>query len=68
VPDDHLVLRIDTALDLSWLRSEIVPHYSSMGGARRFDPELMVRMPVVGYVIAIRSDRLICHEVQVNLT
>src|SRR5665647_951871 len=31
VPDDHLVRKIDTALDLSWLRSELAPHYSSMG-------------------------------------
>jgi transposase len=31
------------------------------------DPELMIRMLVVGYVFAIRSERLICREVQVNL-
>jgi hypothetical protein len=31
VPEDHLVRKIDTALDLSWLRSELAPHYSSMG-------------------------------------
>jgi hypothetical protein len=31
VPDDHLVRRIDAALDLSWLRSEVASHYSSMG-------------------------------------
>jgi hypothetical protein len=31
VPEDHLVRKIDTALDLSWLRSELSPHYSSMG-------------------------------------
>ena len=31
VPEDHLVRKMDTALDLSWLRSELAPHYSSMG-------------------------------------
>src|SRR5437762_11133621 len=31
VPEDHLVRKIDTALDLSWLRSELAPHYSFMG-------------------------------------
>jgi transposase len=66
VPEDHLVRRIDTALDLSWLRSELAPHYSSMGRPS-IDPELMIRMLVVGYVFAIRSERLICREVQVNL-
>src|SRR5271155_3770326 len=66
VPDDHLVRRIDAALDLSWLRSELAAHYSSMGRPS-IDPELMIRMLVVGYVFAIRSERLICREVQVNL-
>ena len=66
VPEDHLVRKIDTALDLSWLRSELAPHYSSMGRPSN-DPELMIRMLVVGYVFAIRSERLICREVQVNL-
>jgi transposase len=66
VPEDHLVRQIDAALDLSWLRSELAPHYSSMGRPS-IDPELMIRMLVVGYVFAIRSERLICREVQVNL-
>jgi Transposase domain (DUF772) len=50
----------------SWLRSELAAHYSSMGRPS-IDPELMIRMLVVGYVFAIRSERLICREVQVNL-
>jgi transposase len=66
VPGDHLVRTIDAALDLSWLRSELAPHYSSMGRPS-IDPELMIRMLVVGYVFAIRSERLICREAQVNL-
>src|SRR3984957_13583453 len=51
-----------------WLdpRSELAPHYSLMGRPS-IDPELMIRMLVVGYVFAIRSERLICREVQVNL-
>jgi transposase len=60
------VRKIDTALDLSWLRSELAPYYSSTGRPS-IDPELMIRMLVVGYVFAIRSERLICREVQVNL-
>ena len=46
VPEDHLVRKIDTALDLSWLRGELAPHYSSMGRPS-IDPELMIRMLVV---------------------
>ena len=42
VPEDHLVRKIDAALDLSWLRSELAPHYSTMGRPS-IDPELMIR-------------------------
>src|ERR1700740_131372 len=66
VPEDHLVRKIDTALDLSWLRIELAAQYSSMGRPS-IDPELMIRMLIVGYVFAIRSEVLICREVQVNL-
>jgi transposase len=66
VPEDHMVRKIETALDLSWLHSELAPHYSSLGRPS-IDPELIIRMLVVGYVFAIRSERLICREVQVNL-
>ena len=66
VPEDHLVRKIDAALDLSWLRSELAPYYSCTGRPS-IDPELMIRILVVGYVFAIRSERLICREVQVNL-
>src|SRR3979490_716330 len=66
VPEDHLVRKIDAALDLSWLRSELASHYSAMGRPS-IDPELMIRMLVVGHVFGVRSERLICREVQVNL-
>ena len=66
IPEDHLVRKIDAALDLSWLHSELASHYSSMGRPS-IDPELMIRMLIVGYVFAIRSERLLCREVQVNL-
>jgi hypothetical protein len=67
VPEDHLGRKIDAALDLSWLRSELAPHYSSMG-CPSIDPELMIRMLVVGYVVCdpLRAADL-PREVQVNL-
>nr|NIS44263.1 IS1182 family transposase [Desulfuromonadales bacterium] len=66
VPGDHLVRRIDRVLDLSWLRAELRPYYSHTGRPS-VDPELMIRMLIVGYVFAIRSERQLCSEVQVNL-
>ncbi len=55
VPADHLVRRIYGVLDLSWLHGELAPFYSHTGRAS-IDPELMMRMLLIGYVFAIRSD------------
>lgn len=66
VPPDHLVRRVDAVLDLGWVHKELEPHYSHTGRPS-IDPELMIRMLIVGYVFAIRSERRICAEVQVNL-
>jgi transposase len=66
VPDDHLVREIAAVLDLSWVHSELEPYYSPLGRPS-IDPVLMIRMLIVGYVFAIRSERLLCREVQVNL-
>jgi len=66
IPDDHLVRTIRALLDLSWVYAELAPYYSEIGRPS-IDPVLMVRMLIVGYVFAIRSERQICREVQVNL-
>ena len=66
VPRDHLVRQIDGLLDLSWVHKELAPYYSHTG-RRSIDPVLMIRMLLVGYVFAIRSERQICAEIQVNL-
>jgi transposase len=66
VPDDHLVRKVDAVLDLSWVHAELAPHYSQIGRPS-IDPVLMIRMLIVGYVFAIRSERQLCREVQVNL-
>jgi len=54
-----LVRKIDAALDLSWLRSELAPPYSAMARPS-IDPELLIRTLVVANVLAIRSERLFC--------
>ena len=66
VPPDHLVRQIDGVLDLSWVHKELAPYYSHTGRPS-IDPVLMIRMLIVGYVFAIRSERRLCSEVQVNL-
>jgi transposase len=66
VPADHLLRRIDIALDLSWLRSEMKAHYSHLG-CPSVCPELMIRMLLIGYCYSIRSERRLCQEVKMNL-
>jgi transposase len=48
------------------VHKELAPYYSHTGRPS-IDPELMIRMLMVGYVFAIRSERRLCAEVQVNL-
>ena len=66
VPEDHLLRRIDAVLDLSWLREELKPYYSTIGRPS-VCPELMIRMLLVGYCYSIRSERQLCQEVEFNL-
>jgi transposase len=71
VPADHLVREIAGILDLSWVHGELAPYYSRLGRPS-INPVLiirmlMIRMLIIGYVFAIRSERALCREVQVNL-
>ena len=66
VPTQHLLRSIDQCLDLSDLRSYLADFYSPIGRPS-VDPELMVRMLIVGYCYGIRSERRLCEEVHLNL-
>ena len=66
VPEDHLLRRIDAFLDLSGLREHLAPYYSHTGRPS-IDPELLIRMLIVGYCYGIRSERQLCEEVRLNL-
>ncbi len=66
IPANHLLRRIDAVLDLSWLRADLSPFYSHTG-CPSVDPELMIRMLLIGYCYSIRSERRLCQEVELNL-
>jgi transposase len=66
VPSDHLLRRIDQFLDLESVRAELRPFYSKIGRPS-IDPELMMRMLIIGYRMGIRSERRLCGEVHLNL-
>lgn len=66
VPENHLLRHINTVLDLKDLRTHLQPFYSSIGRPS-IDPELMIRILLVGYCFGIRSERRLCEEVNLNL-
>lgn len=66
VPDDHWVRAIDRFVDLSEIRTHLRPFYSEIGRPS-IDPELMIRMLLIGYCFGIRSERRLCDEVHLNL-
>jgi transposase len=66
VPPNHLVRQIDGLLDLSWVHKELAPYYSYTGRPS-IDPVLIIRMLIIGYVFALRSERRLCADIQVKL-
>jgi transposase len=66
VPPDHLLRGVDRFLDLTELRKHLSSFYSHTGRPS-IDPELMIRMLIVGYCFGIRSERRLCEDVHLNL-
>ena len=66
VPARHRLRSIDRFVELDGLRRELAPFYSAIGRPS-IDPELMIRMLIVGYCFGIRSERRLCEEVHLNL-
>src|SRR5246127_620668 len=66
VPQDHLLRAIDRFVDLDGVRAHLAGFYSPIGRPS-VDPELMIRMLLVGYCMGVRSERRLCEEVHLNL-
>lgn len=66
IPTDHLLRSIDRFVELDDLRRELAAFYSPVGRPS-VDPELMIRMLIIGYCFGIRSERRLCEEVHLNL-
>src|ERR1700728_1955752 len=61
VPADHLLRAIDRFVDLEGVRAHVAPFYSQIGRPS-IDPELLIRMLLVGYCCGIRAERRLCEE------
>jgi len=66
VPHDHLLRQIAKVIDLNDVRQKLAAYYSAMGRPS-LDPELMIRMLLIGYIYGIRSERRLVEEVHLNL-
>ena len=66
VPVDHMLRSIDRFVDLGEIRTHLTPFYSTTGRPS-VDPELLIRMLIIGYCYGIRSERRLCAEVHLNL-
>jgi transposase len=66
VPQDHLLRSIDRYVDLTGIRTHLEDFYSHTGRPS-VDPELLIRMLLLGYCFGIRSERRLCEEVHLSL-
>ena len=68
IPADHLLRRINLVVTQIMLgvREKLTPFYSEIGRPS-IDPELLIRMLIVGYCYGIRSERQLCQEVELHL-
>ena len=66
VPPNHLVRKLDALLDFEAIRTQLEPFYSEIGRPS-VDPEVMIRMLLIGYCYSIRSERKLCEEVGYNM-
>ena len=67
VPDDHVLVRVDRVLDLSWLATEVADLYADGFGRPGIDPEVAVRLMLAGFLQGIVHDRRLMRDAFVNL-
>jgi len=66
VPDDHLLRLVDKYIDFSFIR-EKVRHLYSHTGRPSIDPEVLLRMLLIGYLYGITSERRLCEEAKMHI-
>ena len=68
VPKDHLLRRIDgfVTTALADIHGRLRPSYSEIGRPS-IDPELLIRMLIIGYCFGLRSERRLTQEVELHL-
>ena len=67
VPEDHLLRKIEEAIDFSFIYSLVEDQYSTDMGRPSLDPVLLIKIPVIQYMFGIKSMRQTIREIEVNM-
>src|SRR5579863_6320878 len=67
VPSDHLLRKIDRAVDFSFIRERVKHLYCEDNGRPALDPVVLFKLLLLGYLYGVRSERQLMREVEVNV-
>ena len=67
VPKDHLVRKIDTAIDFEFIRTEVAHLYCKDNGRPAIDPVVLFKIMLLGYVFGVPSERRLMQDIEVNV-
>ncbi len=67
VPPGHLLRKLDSAIDFSFIRERVEGLYCADNGRPAIDPEVLFKMLFIGYLFGVRSERQLVREIEVNL-
>jgi transposase len=67
VPEEHLLRKVDGAVDLSFIRERVKHLYCADNGRPALDPVVLFKLLLLGYLYGVRSERQLMREVEVNV-
>ena len=67
VPQDHLLRKIENAIDFSFIYELVEDKYSKDTGRPSIDPVTLIKIPMIQYLYGIKSMRQTIKEIEVNV-
>ena len=67
VPEDHLLRKIEAAIDFSFIYDLVEDRYSQDNGRPSIDPVTLIKIPIIQYMYGIKSMRQTIKEIEVNV-
>jgi len=67
VPGDHLLRKVERAVDFSFIRERVAGLYCADNGRPAIDPVILFKMLFIGYLFGIRSERQLARDIEVNV-